>query len=305
MLDGIPMVVALTFLGLTWEYSKDVLTMHQHAYILTKLDERNRLCGQGKACLPTPVEGKLFPEDEEPEFETNKKEAQKEVGTIQWLSLKSRPDISTVTAIAASCIAHNPSEALRLCDGIWKYLGATWELRMFIKPSSSTQGSVGLWPLELLVSTDASHSPGGGVSRTGVVIHVNGIVVHWASHRQSMMTLSSCESEIVAHVTGFKLMIGIRDLIEEATKSTMKITLEGDNMAAIHSLTNVVTSWRNMHYAKRAAWLRDEITNSSAILRHRRGTDLVSDGLTKVLPREKLAVVRDRLGIHPPDDSDL
>ena len=166
-------------------------------------------------------------------------------------------------------------------------------------------GSVALWPLEMLVSTDASHSPGGGVSRTGVVIKVNGIVVHWASHRQSMTTLSSCESEIVAHVTGFKLMIGIRDLIEEATKSKMKIILEGDNMAAIHTLTNVVTSWRNMHYAKRAAWLRDEITQSGAVLQHRRGTDLVSDGLTKVLPKEKLAVVRERLGLHPKTQSCL
>ena len=136
------------------------------------------------------------------------------------------------------------------------------------------------------------------MSRTGVVIQVNGIVVHWASHRQSMTTLSSCESEIVAHVTGFKLMIGIRDLIEEATKTKMLITLEGDNMAAIHTLTNVVTSWRNMHYAKRAAWLRDEIVQTGANLQHRRGTELVSDGLTKVLPREKLAVARERLGIH-------
>ena len=94
------------------------------------------------------------------------------------------------------------------------------------------------------------------------------------------------------------MMIGIRDLIEEATKSKMSITLEGDNMAAIHTLPNVVTSWRNMHYAKRAAWLRDEITKTETTLQHRRGTELVSDGLAKVLPKEKLAVSRERLGIH-------
>ena len=136
------------------------------------------------------------------------------------------------------------------------------------------------------------------MSRTGVVIKVNGIMVHWVSHRQSITTLSSCESEIVAHVTGFKLMIGIRDLIEEATKSKMVIVLEGDNLAAIHTLTNVVTSWRNTHYAKRAAWLRDEIIRTRATLQHKRGTELVSDGLTKVLPREKLAIARERLGIR-------
>ena len=93
-------------------------------------------------------------------------------------------------------------------------------------------------------------------------------------------------------------MIGIRNLVEEATGSRLRVILEGDNLAAIHTLTNVVTSWRNMHYAKRAAWLRDEITDSGATLRHRRGVDLVSDGLTKVLPREKLAVARCRLGLY-------
>ena len=55
-----PLVAALTFLGLTLEYVKDTLSMHQHAYILTKLDDRNRLHGQGKACLPTPTEGKAL-----------------------------------------------------------------------------------------------------------------------------------------------------------------------------------------------------------------------------------------------------
>ena len=71
--DGIPMVAALTFLGLTLEYVKDTLTMHQHAYILTKLDDRNRLHGQGKACLPTPIEGRLPPGDGEPDFEIKRK----------------------------------------------------------------------------------------------------------------------------------------------------------------------------------------------------------------------------------------
>ena len=73
-------------------------------------------------------EGRLEPEPKDGEFERNKKEAQKEVGTTQWLSLKSRPDISTITSIAASRIAHNPKEALRLRSGIWKYLAAHLEV---------------------------------------------------------------------------------------------------------------------------------------------------------------------------------
>ena len=47
--ETIVRVPSLTFLGVTLEYVKGVLTMHQHAYILNKLDERNRLHGRGKA----------------------------------------------------------------------------------------------------------------------------------------------------------------------------------------------------------------------------------------------------------------
>ncbi len=38
-----------------------------------------------------------------------------------------------------------------------------------------------------------------------------------------MVTLPTCESEIIAHVTGFKLMIGIRDLIKEVTMTKVKV----------------------------------------------------------------------------------
>ena len=131
----------LMFLGMTLEYLKGVLTMHQHQYILSKLHDRNRLHGFGRACLPPIHEGMLVPEEKDGEFENRKKEAHQELGTIQWLSLKYRPDISTVTSIAASCIAHNPKEALRMCDGIWRYLAATWEMRLYLKPMSAVRGS--------------------------------------------------------------------------------------------------------------------------------------------------------------------
>ena len=68
----------------------------------------------------------MTPEDKkDSEFETRKKQAQVEVGTLMWLTIKTRPDIGPVVGIAASHIAHNPGESLRLCEGIWKYLAMT------------------------------------------------------------------------------------------------------------------------------------------------------------------------------------
>eukprot|EP00975_Prorocentrum_lima_P022016 4633603-Prorocentrum_lima.AAC.1 len=58
------------------------------------------------------------------------------------------------------------------------------------------------------ISADASFAPGGEISRAGVVVKVHGVIVHWASVKQTLTTLSSYEAELVAAVTGVKLGMG-------------------------------------------------------------------------------------------------
>eukprot|EP00975_Prorocentrum_lima_P071447 12937700-Prorocentrum_lima.AAC.1 len=55
------------------------------------------------------------------------------------------------------------------------------------------------------ISADASFAPGGEIPRTGVVVKVYGVIVHWASVKQTLTTLCSCKAELVAAVTGVKL----------------------------------------------------------------------------------------------------
>ena len=70
-----------------------------------------------------------------------------------------------------------------------------------------------------------------------------------------------------------------------------------DNTTAIRSVTTEVTSWRNRHYAMRAAWARDMIELENVEVLHRSGKELVSDALTKVLEKQKLTEARLRLGM--------
>eukprot|EP00975_Prorocentrum_lima_P024705 5191446-Prorocentrum_lima.AAC.1 len=44
------------------------------------------------------------------------------------------------------------------------------------------------------ISADASFTSGGERSRTGVVVKVYGVIVHWVSVKQTLTTLSSCEA---------------------------------------------------------------------------------------------------------------
>ena len=167
----------------------------------------------------------------------------------------------------------------------------TWNEVVKIEPAGSWND------LNLEIAYDASFAPGGDRSRSGVVISLNGQVVHHASNKQSLTSVSSCEAEINAGVMGLKLGLAIRDVVEEASGEGVKLLLVGDNTAAMRSVMTDVTSWRNRHYAMRAAFARDLIGLEKVDVIHRSGKDLVSDALTKVLERQKLTEARSRLGM--------
>ena len=154
--------------------------------------------------------------------------------------------------------------------------------------------------IHLETFTDASFAPGGAKSRSGVVIMMNGHVVHWTSKKQSIVTLSTCESEMLAQVTGMKLGLSIRQLMVELLGNERKVwmSLKGDNMAAMYSLQTEVSSWRTRHYSTFAAWIREKIEEYKVKLVHVPGKELVADGLTKLLGRILLEEFRRRIALQ-------
>ena len=84
-------------------------------------------------------------------------------------------------------------------------------------------------------------------------------------------------------------------MAELINEGEAELRMFGDNEAALTTLLTNVTSWRTRHYAIRAAWLRDAITEGNCALQHVSGKHLISDALTKVLEKTKLAEARDRL----------
>ena len=147
---------------------------------MTKLDARDNVSGYSSKTLPQANEGKLIPEDRTaPEFQQQKKLAQQEVGTLMWVALKSRPDIYAAVSIAATHVANFPTEAVRLCTGIWRYLGGTVNAKMKNGKRNMADGLGRVdGAMKLDIFTDASFAPGGSKSRTGVVILLNGQLVH-------------------------------------------------------------------------------------------------------------------------------
>ena len=61
----------------------------------------------------------------------------------------------------------------------------------------------------------------------------------------------------------------------------VKIEMRADNIASIVSIKTEVSSWRNRHYAMKAAWIRDMLNEHDVDLNYQPGATLVADALTK------------------------
>ena len=86
----------------------------------------------GQANLPDVEEGNEPPVSQEVresmEYKRMLKRAQEEVGSLQWLALKTRPDIAAITAICAITQSRHQWTTVWWAQEVWKYLKATSQL---------------------------------------------------------------------------------------------------------------------------------------------------------------------------------
>ena len=143
---------------------------------MAQLDSRSMLSGRGATgSLPQVQEGAPLEDKSAPEYRETFQQAQVEIGTLQRLAIKTRPDIAAITSILASMMTRTPTMVLKHVIGVWRYLAATWNVAMQYPRGDRVEGSR-LISKEYRVTcmSDASFFPGGDRSRSGVCIFLAG-----------------------------------------------------------------------------------------------------------------------------------
>ena len=290
-LGDIPVVSELVFLGMQLSMSTTGIHLKQAKWVAQELRKRGLLHLVGCDSLPEPREGKGPAMELGPERDRMIKECQSELGSLLWLSLRSRPDVAAVVGIAACEITHDPREAMRLARGVWRYIRKTWSRGLLYEWMNETPG-------ELTWASDASLSPGGSRSRSGTVILWGSHVIGWRSQRQTLTAYSAQEAELEAMAQTVELGTKIYQLLEAIAGRPISSCLEADNTAAIVAVTK--EDWfeaevRTRHFAMRTAWLRDQCRQLGLEVRHRSGEELIADASTKALGKQKLTYFANRL----------
>ena len=188
----------LRFLGVDLYEVRDEVgvcgfALAQEGYI-DELVRSHGLSSCARATVPVPKDWvKDAPAEERGYEEGVLRDAQRITGELLWVSQRTRIDISFGVGLMSSWTVRSPEFVTKLGLRILAYLARTRELRLILTPCPDK---------DLDIFTDASFAPFSERSISGIVVQLRGRSIFWKSRKQTLVSLSTAESELIAACEG-------------------------------------------------------------------------------------------------------
>jgi len=276
------------FLGVTIERNRVLKTLkiHQADQILKLLEQHSMLDCNGGA---TPMEPKRKVIEPIPD-EGIKDQYQQIVGSLIYLSVVTRLDIA-YSVMYLTRYMHSPSkEQFVIAKRVLRYLKTTPTLGIVYGDQSP----------DITGYTDADWAADAHdrKSVSGYLFVLAGGPITWKSKKQSVVALSTMESEYIAACTAAQESVWLMRLIAEITSSAVKrVTLFEDNNACIALSSNPISHARSKHIDIRFHYLRECVSNGWVQLVKIPTDKMLADILTKPLHAPKFVALRDALNM--------
>ena len=280
------------FLGISFDCKSDVIEMNQSQYVKQLLQKHNM-----EKCKPspTPFAGKLDFNDETDEISPVSIDIyQSIVGSLVYLSCSTRPDLTFIVHKLAQYMS-KPVTVPRwnAIKRIFRYLKGTMHYSLSFTKSG---GEIGMRGIKGFCDADWAGAKNDRKSVSGFCFALSNTddfddcfgLVSWCTRKQSVVALSTCESEYISIASAVQEGLYLKQLLcdLDPTMSTPKITLFSDNQSAISLAHNPVNHKRSKHFDIRYHFIRDHIQKDDVVLSYCPSEQMIADFLTKPLTKQ-------------------
>jgi deoxyuridine 5'-triphosphate nucleotidohydrolase len=224
------------------------------------------------------------------------------LGCLTWLSISTRPDISTITNLLAQYTHKATQSHINQARRVVRYLKSTKSLGISFNSNDNNQlESYVKFPISKQITAlcDANWGPQDqskpvanqieelelfkSRSLSGFIIFLGG-PVHWVSKRQTITARSSAEAEIYATDECTKCLLNLHQIVDglDLTNDIMTspTTIYNDNSACVNWTKNMTTKGLR-HIQIRENSVRESYQNGFIIVEHIPGKKNLSDMFTK------------------------
>ena len=279
------------------ERAKRTLTLSQRQYIVDLLEHYGM---SDCVAVSTPLDSNLklskadCPQTDEDKAAMRAYPYAQLVGSIMYLAIATRPDISYAVGLLGRYSANPGLAHWKAAKHLLRYLKGTMDLKLTYAPDPSQT--------ELFTSyCDADHGGDRDDKRStsGMVVKMGTGAISWSSRLQTIATLSTTEAEFVSAVSAGQEIIWLRNLLTELGYTQAGAsTLFVDNQSAIAVANNPEHHGRMKHLDLRFYWLRDVVESGMIQVKHLRTADMPADLLTKLFGRLKVNTLRQMVGLR-------
>ena len=278
------------YLGMHVEQRPGEVRIHQKKYI----DEIVAKYGfQDAASVKTPLEKdvKLHARQNYTAHPKFRKEYQSKVGSLNFASNQTRPEIAFATGYVAR-YASNPDQT---------HMKAVNRIFMFLKDDPGKgilySGKHGL-QLRGFVDSDFAGCEDSRKSTTGWVFTLAGGPVSWSSQRQKTVATSTMDAEYIAGAEAAKEAVWIRNFINDLRIPGVHIgtvPLYIDNNSALKLTRNPEFHSRSKHIDVKHHFIREKVDDGVIDTLRVETADNLADIFTKGLPKPTHTSFVDRL----------
>lgn len=258
----------------------------------TKLIDKIAMKFGVKNCNPvfTPVEEKLSIKTTELKVDLKlQKKYRQLLGSLMYLMIGSRPDICYAIGFFGQ-FQVSPSEMLyKYLLRVLKYIWTTRSLTLVYRKSDNLE-------LEVFADADWANCPNTRRSISGYCCYVSKNLITWKSKKQSLVTLSSSDAEVVAMCNAVCDGLSIMNLLSEINLNLNSFIVYEDNENCIRF--SIGCSRKSKHLQVKFYFIRDLIQNNLVIVRKVSSSNQIADCLTKGLGRIKFEKFRIALGLQ-------
>lgn len=208
-----------------------------------------------------------------------------------YLALATRPDIAYAVSTLSRFMEDPRTTHWKAVQRVYKYIKGTRDFVLILGGDF----------MDLFGYSDADWaSDMDRHSISGFVFFVGYGAISWSCKKQSLITLSSTESEYVALTHAAKELIWLRKLLLELLflipdRSTI---LFSDNQGAIRLSKDSTFHARTKHIDIRYHFIREAVESNQLVIPYCPTEEMIADIFTKSLGRTKLTKFRSLLGLE-------
>ena len=273
------------FLGLQISRLEDgSVVIHQEKYTLDVLERFNML--KCKPCS-TPADRDIYSEDTTEEIPDGPYRSL--LGSINYLSVCSRPDLSFIVGFLSRFLEHPTKKRWSEGMRVLRYLRQTSNYGLIYKSTKCK---------DIVYYSDADYAscPVTRKSVSGSLVECDSGPLAWGSQHQRVISLSSSESELIAAVSTIQLALYFSQLCKELGHGHIP-SIKIDNQATISIVSQTASRENSKHISARYLYVRDLVENGTIEVEFVGTEYQLSDMLTKATTKATFQKLRSLIGI--------